>query len=151
VQQVVDATVAKETSEAITVALAIIGLVSDFKDKQTNKLTRAGKWTLAGLLVSFGVSGLITALEYQNGRAQQAAHDKEVRRLLQPLGNFTTEIVVKLNDKDVAEQIRKSYGWSPNRRSPYVLHTSELQPHLVRQSPAKWLHSRLRRPAAPSG
>lgn len=67
----------KVTSEGLTAAFGIFGLLTEFKDEKTKQIKKNGKIALCGIIMSFIVSGAITALENANARAAERAHANE--------------------------------------------------------------------------
>src|SRR5882672_2087993 len=78
----------KVISEGLTAGFGILGLVTEFKDEKTKRITRNGKIALGGIVISFIVSGAITTVENANSRAAEKAHAIEIRRLSRPLGTL---------------------------------------------------------------
>jgi hypothetical protein len=75
----------KVVSIALTGAFGILGLVKDFKDKQTNQITRWGRVSLAGILIStcFGI-----VAQFKESSEQQASSAKNQARMLEILSDI---------------------------------------------------------------
>jgi hypothetical protein len=96
--------VLKVISEGLTAGFGILGLVTEFKDEKTTRITRNGKIALGGIVISFIVSSAITAVENVNSRAAERAHAAETRRLSRPLGLLRVQVdySLKPEPKDAA-------------------------------------------------
>ncbi len=65
--------IAKLLSDAFAAFFGMLGLLSDFKDER-KKITRTGKVALIGIVASFVLSGIITALEAKKSHDEEKAH-----------------------------------------------------------------------------
>jgi len=96
----------KLLSEILTAAFGILGLLTEFRDKD-KKITRTGKIALVGILASFLVAATTNILELEKSKEDAIAHEKEVQRLLHPFGDFqvtyTLAITEDLPDQDKSE------------------------------------------------
>lgn len=86
----------KASSIVLTGGFGILGLVKDFKDKSTNKVTKWGYVSLAGILVSttFGVAAQLKESSDDAARALALAKKTdatlgEIERILQPIQDPT--------------------------------------------------------------
>jgi hypothetical protein len=95
-------TVLKVLLQTLTAGFGMFGLLSEYKDKSTNRITRSGKIAFLGILATFIASGAITLVETANSRAAERAHELEVRKLSRPLLLKDSRANVKFTLRDVA-------------------------------------------------
>src|SRR5690349_719563 len=82
-------------SDALTMVFALLGLVNDFRDKETNRISKTGRVALIGVIASFIVSTTMTGLEQARSRREQEAHAQEIRRLARPLGTVSMYLIIE--------------------------------------------------------
>jgi hypothetical protein len=68
----------KLCSFVITAILGVVGVISDFRDEKTHKLTRSGRWNLTGLVLAAIIGVVAQKLENDQNRK---ASDKMTRDL----------------------------------------------------------------------
>jgi hypothetical protein len=90
----------KLLSDGLTALSGMYGLMSDFRDDKTRKLTRSGKRAMVGIALGFLLSGAISVLEYEKSIAEERAHSLEVKRLANPLGQIKVEMWWGFNNND---------------------------------------------------
>jgi hypothetical protein len=66
--------------DVLTAGSGILGLLTDFRDEATKRITRTGKTALVGIVVGLALSATISFLELRDVRAQQADHRTELAR-----------------------------------------------------------------------
>ncbi len=97
----------KVMAYALTAASGILGLLTEFKDKD-KKITTSGRIALGGILVGFVLSSVITVLEIRNSEVDAEKHAEEIRRLQRPLDDKMTVLfaVSIRKDSKLASQFR---------------------------------------------
>ncbi len=105
----------------------IFGLLTEFKDKD-KKITISGKIALAGIVLGFMLSGVITVLEVRNSNAEADKNAQEVRRLQRPLEDPMTVLF--------AVSIRKDSKLAEHFRPQLTQYFRGLIQHKVRPDPS---------------
>jgi hypothetical protein len=75
----------------------VVGLLTEFRDEH-KRITRNGRIALIGILASFLVSGATSILEMEKSKAEAVAHEREIRRLLRPFGDFQAQFSFTVPD-----------------------------------------------------
>jgi len=104
----------KVLSDALTAGSGVFGLLSEFKDQTTHRVTKAGKAALAGIVVGFVVSSAISFLEHEKSLEEDRQHEAEVERLLHPVGHMTAEVFVP-----VPRELEEEYPYIRNIKSRF--------------------------------
>ena len=118
----------KAVSIVLTGAFGVLGLLKDYKDRSTGKITVAGRISLAGILLS-STFGLLVQLkersDQERARAETARQTlvlaqntaktvKDLQRMLSPLEEpkltFLVKIACNSSFKDVCEHWRQAPG-----------------------------------------
>jgi len=86
--------VLKVLSDALTAFSGGFGLLTEFKDPATKKVTKAGKAALAGIVVGFVLSCTMSLLEHEQSVDAEQKHEAEVLRLLHPVNHMTAALFV---------------------------------------------------------
>lgn len=84
----------KVLSDALTALSGVFGLLSEFKDPATKRVTTAGKAALVGIIVGFILSGAVSLLEHEQSVDDERKHEAEITRLLHPANHMTASVMV---------------------------------------------------------
>jgi len=97
----------KVLSDLLTAASGVFGLLTEFKD-QDKKITKSGKVALAGIVIGFLLSGVMTFLEARDAQEDKEEHEQEVKRLERPLDDHMNASIVLSVPRDAqhAERYR---------------------------------------------
>ena len=87
----------KVFSDALTAISGGFGLLTEFKDPATKRITVAGKAALAGIVVGFILSCTMTILEHVQSAEEERKHEAEITRLLHPVGHMTAALFVPVS------------------------------------------------------
>jgi hypothetical protein len=90
----------KLLSDGLTAVSGIYGLLSDFRDPDTKRITPAGKRAIVGIAIGFLISCGITILEHEKAIAEERAHALEIKRLANPLGQLELEVLWEVTKED---------------------------------------------------
>ncbi len=107
--------VLKLLSDGLTAASGIYGLLSDFRDAETKRITHAGTRAIIGIAAGFLISGVITAFEYEKAIAEERAHALEIKRLTNPLGQIEIRVSWEFdnNNQEVAAFTKRLESTAP--------------------------------------
>jgi hypothetical protein len=134
----------KVISEGLTAGFGILGLVTEFKDEKTKRITRNGKVALGGIIISFIVSGAITTVENANSRAAEKAHAVEIRRLSRPLGILRVQVdySLKSEPKDATSvNLEQIAEWAVKHQTRDLVFDGDFPASLQAKLPSRGLIS----------
>ena len=79
-------------SFVITATLGVVGIVTDFKDEQSKKLTRAGKLNLAGLALAAVIGIMAQRAEYNSANKSS----EQAKKSLADLNNQNRIVLARI-------------------------------------------------------
>ena len=117
---------------ASSTILGVVAVLTDFKDAE-HKITRAGQWNLAALLLAGAIGGVTLKAEYVKAmKASEAVRQRQenIDRILDPLPEtievkysvtipFSSNITAKALADNLLNQVH-----SPNFKEPFRSHTT---------------------------
>jgi len=93
-------TLLKSAAVLVTSGLGAFGVVGEFRDKNTGKLTKLGWAAIVAIFVSCAVALLILFLDSREAEKAKQKAAMDILRLLNPIDNPTLDITFKVNCKE---------------------------------------------------
>jgi hypothetical protein len=104
----------KVLSDALTAAFGILGLLTDFRNETTKRITRTGWTALGGIIIGLLLSATMSLLERKNANAEEERHRVEVQRASHHIN--LSQVTVRLRffvlpKSGVSEYTAKAYNF----------------------------------------
>ena len=127
--------ITKFCSLVVTGGSGILALLTEFKDAQ-KKITLWGKVALIGIIIGFLANGVSSILENAQAQKAEEAHEREIRRLLQPLGAMSIGLTFQVvKEKQLSGPLKDLRDLlvaqsKPNQNPTATINHQDLPPEL---------------------